>query len=186
MCNNYNYATNEEKFTNAELKGRNYFYQNVSNSPHVDSYYFTGDRYEHYDACYHTTTNKKYMVEIKYRDNYSSTSPLIQNEGILIEKYKYDNLINAIKTDRSSYLGSDEKIPLYITYFNDGKGYIYTINEDDKIEWYEKKCPQNTVNNGKYITKIVGNIPLNKCKEIKYNKEDADNKQNTYNYIITK
>ncbi len=181
---NNNEKNTQKKFFDAEVQGRTIFYNYLKSRGHeiIDVAGLT----QPWDICVRNedeqTTN---YYELKYRWKYSSTDDIIQKDGIILEKIKYDGLKN-YKAQRT-IIDANTSSFYYCTLFNDGVGYVchLNLNDDDNYNWEKKKMRYSQcANNGdKIVEKIITYIPLSQCKKFYYN---ADNKQNTYNYIITK
>lgn len=137
------------KFLKAEEKGRKIFKKILVNSPKVFSFMFTEDPYECYDVEWKNVDNTMHVGELKYRDRYASSDSIIQNEGGLIEKFKYDTMLGYYPNDKH----------LYIMMFNDGVGYVWDLN---KIEpkWETKRCPKTTAEESEDTVKIIAKLPL--------------------------
>lgn len=149
-----------DKFITCEEIGRKIIEKKLIENTNITNYEFQ-DRYCHYDLLYTGSTNT-YVVEIKYRSDYNSNAKCIVNGGLMLEKSKYDALVEKAK---------DGYIPIYITIFNDNVGYIYTISTPI-IEWQTKELPKHTaVKDGKR-NKQVTYIKLNECKKFYYNAND--------------
>lgn len=85
-----------------------------------------GGKFEYYDAKGLTPKNKKCVIEIKFRHKYYKTK--------MLEKKKYDNLMNL-----------DEDVhKLYLVF--DPKGmYIFWLNGIDLPLIEQKNCPDTTL-----------------------------------------
>ena len=137
------------KFQKAENKGREIFRRILEKSDKVVDYHFSDDDYSNWDCIYDDDKGHLNVIELKYREGYSSTDRLIQEEGAIIEKFKFDSL--------RSYCPNDNHF--YVMMFNDGVGYLWNL---DKLEpdWIIKPCPRTSAIKGKTINKIVANLPL--------------------------
>ena len=91
----------KKDFQNAELKGRSILEKYLKQSKFTKTYNFT-DVYTHYDCEVYNNKNERILIELKYRENYSSDCPLINNGGILMEKSKYDFLLDEVKKNPST------------------------------------------------------------------------------------
>ena len=111
----------------------------------------------HYDLLY-SGVSHYYVVEIKYRDKYSSTATTITHKGIMMEYIKYKALLEKAQ---------DGYIPVYIMFFNDGVGYVYTL-DDTPLEWRKIQLPRKTAEDLGNIEKVVTFIPIEKCKKITF------------------
>ena len=90
-------------------------------------YYFTDSKSkEHYDGILSAITGSKILVEVKVRNENE------YNEGVLMEKKKYDNLITIKEKLQCNQI-------YYISVFNN----VVTIIEVDKINpvWFKKELP---------------------------------------------
>lgn len=93
--------------------------------------------------------DKKFLFENKYRIGYSSTSPVMIDGGILIEKDKYTEL-----KKKAAEIGA---IPYYMMFFRDG--YVVAVNLD-KIE--EPVWTTEMHNKTSY----TGSVNIKKPKEV--------------------
>lgn len=126
---------------------------------------------ENYNKC-DVILNDKYTAEIKRRrGQYTSTHPLIQREGAMIEeaKYKYLNDTKNISGYTRGY---------YIMLFSDGIGYAFDITNIpyNELKWSEQRTYPRTTDfaNTSKITKRSANIPLTKGKRFIFNEELYD------------
>jgi hypothetical protein len=84
----------------------------------------TGDSFESWDAIGKTPKGNECVLEIKFRNTYYKEK--------MIEKYKYDKLINT------------EKIALY--FVNDPKGnYMFWLNNITELKEKDMYCPDTTL-----------------------------------------
>ena len=136
------------KFVEAEIKSREIFSKILENSPFVQDVKFT-ELYEHYDVKFTNIDGTINVAELKYRPNYSSTDKFIVNEGVLLEKFKYDSFMNQ----------EISATHWYIMLFNDGVGYMFNL-KNIKPEWQDKVLPKTSAVKSETKIKIVANIPL--------------------------
>ena len=104
---------------------------------------WTGENYSHYDAKGKTPKGHKCVIEMKFRNKYYSDK--------LIEKYKYDKLMEI-----------DEKI-IKLYFVADPKGnYLFWLNNID-IEQYNNSvyAPKTTMWNNNKMNKEVYLLPEN-------------------------
>lgn len=147
-------------FLKCEEKGRKIFKKILVNSPKVFSFMFTEDEYCPYDVEWKNIDDTMYVGELKYRDRYASTDKIIQDEGALLEKYKFDTI--------KSYYPYDKH--LYIMMFSDGVGYIWDL---DNIEpkWKTKRCPKTTAEESDDTVKIIATLPLSEGKRFTFSQD---------------
>jgi arginyl-tRNA synthetase len=90
--------------------------------------------------------NTNYVMELKNREKYNPQD----FDGSLIEKMKYDYLVN----------NANGKIPGYVCKFRDGSYWAWNLNKI-KPEWYEKDLPTTShFTNNKFKPKTVGDLKL--------------------------
>ena len=90
--------------------------------------------------------NTNYVMELKNREKYNPED----FDGSLIEKMKYDYLVN----------NANGKIPGYICKFRDGSYWAWNLSKI-KPEWYEKDLPTTShFSNNKFKPKTVGDLKL--------------------------
>ena len=90
--------------------------------------------------------NTNYVMELKNREKYNPED----FDGSLIEKMKYDYLVN----------NANGKIPGYVCKFRDGSYWAWNLNKI-KPEWYEKDLPSTShFSNNKFKPKTVGDLKL--------------------------
>ena len=90
--------------------------------------------------------NTNYVMELKNREKYNPED----FDGSLIEKMKYDYLVN----------NANGKIPGYVCKFRDGSYWAWNLNKI-KPEWYEKDLPTTShFTNNKFKQKTVGDLKL--------------------------
>ena len=148
-----------DNFSLAELSGRTIFNSKLINNG-SSGITFTESKYDKVDVFWEKY-DKKYVGELKYRDNYTSSGRCVVEEGVLLEKTKYDELM---KYNKFSGL-----TPYYITIFNNNEMYLWDVSELDGIEWkVENRFPRTTKgSNTKKVAKVVTYLPLSlghKCK----------------------
>lgn len=151
----------KSKFSVYEYSGRTFFNDVLTSSTKTTNIIFTEDKYCPVDVYWNT--NFSFNVgEIKYRIKYKSTSPIIVNEGAMLEKYKYD----ALKTEQRL----SGCTPYYIVEFNDGIGYIFDLTNLENVEWKEEidKYPKTTCGDNTKTTKVVTYLPLSKGKKFNF------------------
>ena len=148
------------KFSLAETIGRDIFNNKLTKNG-SSGITFTENIYDKVDVFWEKY-DKKYVGEIKYRDNYESNSHFIVSEGAVLEKTKYDELM---KYNKLSGLTA-----YYITIFNDGVMYLWNIGELDDIEWkIEKRYPRTTKGSNKEkVAKIVAYLSLDSGHKCTY------------------
>mgnify|MGYP003141998553 CR=1 FL=1 len=99
--------------------------------------------------------NKNYIMELKNREKYNPTD----FDGSLIEKKKYDFLINQGKILN--------KIPGYVCRFRDGSYYAWNLNKVKERIWYEKMLPDTTYfGAGLSIPKTIGDLKLDEATKL--------------------
>ena len=149
-----------DKFSLAELSGRTIFNEKLIKNG-SSGITFTENIYDKVDVFWEKY-EAKYVGELKYRDNYKSNSRCVVEEGVLLEKTKYDELMKYNKLSGFT--------AYYITIFNDGVMYLWNIGELDDIEWKkEEKFPKTTKGrNTKKVSKIVAYLPLESGHKSKY------------------
>ena len=90
--------------------------------------------------------NSNYIKELKNREKYNPQD----FDGSLIEKMKYDYLVN----------NANGKIPGYVCKFRDGSYWAWNLSKI-KPEWYDKDLPTTThFENTKFKSKKVGDLKL--------------------------
>lgn len=123
---------------------------------------FTEDDFDNVDVYweYDNTIN---VGELKYRQGYSSTNRLMQEEGCVLEKHKYDDLI--------SRANREGKEPYYVMMFNDGVAYSFNLtNYEPKWVMEKDKYPKTTCGDKSKKDKVVTYVPLSFAKDvIRYN-----------------
>lgn len=157
-----NEALRQQKFDTDEAKGRAIFQAQLKKNHNKISNYFFTPILAHYDVLYTGVTGAEYVVEIKYRENYASSATTITKDGVMLEKYKYDSIMEKVK---------DGYIPIYISYFNDGISatHLLSQNPSDYV-WQWKLLPKYTAVDGGSVWKLVTMIPLNNCVKKDYTK----------------
>ena len=103
--------------------------------------------YRVYDPmCPIDVQNTNYVMELKNREKYNPQD----FDGSLIEKMKYDYLVN----------NANGKIPGYVCKFRDGSYWAWNLNKI-KPDWYDKDLPTTThFENTKFKSKKVGDLKL--------------------------
>ena len=90
--------------------------------------------------------NTNYVMELKNREKYNPQD----FDGSLIEKMKYDYLVN----------NANGNIPGYVCKFRDGSYWAWNLSKI-KPEWYDKDLPTTThFDNNKFKSKKVGDLKL--------------------------
>lgn len=152
---------NFDKFSAAEASGRTIWEEKliINQSTGVT---FTEDKYNPVDVRW-GKNGVGYVGEIKFRPNYSSTSKIIEKQGVLLEKYKYD----ALKSIQSR----EGRIPYYIHIFNDNVLYLFDLSHYNPI-WIEEedKFPKTTMGDNTKVTKVVTYLSLSQGFKCKYKK----------------
>ena len=148
-----------DNFTLAETIGRDIFNKKLINN-HSSGITFTESKYDKTDVFWEKYDNK-YVGEIKYRENYPSSGRCVVEEGAVLEKTKYDELMK--------YKDLSGLTPYYIMIFNNNEMYLWNIGELDELEWkIENRYPRTTKGSNKEkVAKIVTYLPLSlghKCK----------------------
>lgn len=148
-----------DKFKLAETIGRDIFNKKLTKNG-SSGITFTENRYDKVDVFWEKY-DTKYVGEIKYRENYPSSGRCVVEEGAVLEKTKYDELMK--------YKDLSGITPYYIMIFNNGELYIWDVSELKEIEWkIENIYPRTTKGrNTEKVAKIVAYLPLEsgiKCK----------------------
>lgn len=148
-----------DKFSLAETIGRDIFNSKLINNG-SSGITFTDSKFDKVDVFWEKY-EAKYVGEIKYRDNYPSSGRCIIEDGVVLEKTKYDELM---KYNKLSGL-----TPYYITIFNNNEMYLWDVSEIKDIEWkVENRFPRTTKGRNKEkIAKVVTYLKLDsgiKCK----------------------
>lgn len=151
---------NLDSFSEAEKLGRQIWEEKLIINQSTDIT-FTEDKFNPVDVRWHKN-NIEYVGEIKLR-SYASTSNLIENEGVLLEKYKYDAL--------KSVQAREGRIPYYINIFKDNVIYLFDLSYYDPI-WIEEedKFPKTTMGDNTKVTKVVTYLSLSQGIRCKYKK----------------
>ena len=90
--------------------------------------------------------NTNYVMELKNREKYNPQD----FDGSLIEKMKYDYLVN----------NANGKIPGYVCKFRDGSYWAWNLSKI-KTEWYDKDLPTTThFENTDFKSKKIGDLKL--------------------------
>ena len=148
-----------DKFTQAELSGRTIFNEKLINN-RSSGITFTESKFDKVDVFW-DKYETKYVGELKYRDNYPSSGRCVVEEGAVLEKTKYDELMK--------YYELSGLTPYYIMIFNNNEMYLWDVSKIKELEWKkEKKFPRTTKgSNTKKVEKVVTYLPLDsgiKCK----------------------
>jgi len=149
-----------DKFSLAELSGRTIFNDKLIKNG-SSGITFTESKYDKVDVFWEKY-DKKYVGELKYRDNYPSSGRCVVEEGAVLEKTKYDELMK--------YKDLSGLTPYYIMIFNNGELYLWNIGELDEPEWkVEDKFPRTTKGrNNKKVAKKVTYLKLDSGHKCKY------------------
>lgn len=111
---------------------------------------WTGKDYEHFDARGKTPKGFDCVIEMKFRDTYYETK--------MLEKYKYDKLMELPK----------DVVKLY--FVNDPKGnFMFWLNNIDLPPLVDKFCPDTTMWTKKRILKPVYLLEENQASIINLN-----------------
>lgn len=148
-----------DNFSLAELSGRTIFNSKLINNG-SSGITFTENRYDKVDVFWEKY-DEKYVGEIKFRDNYPSSGRCVVEDGAVLEKTKYDELMKYHKLSGLT--------PYYIMEFNDNVMYLWDLSKLDGIEWkVENRYPRTTKGSRKEkVAKIVTYLQLDsgiKCK----------------------
>jgi len=112
----------------------------------------TGGGFEHYDAVGATPKGKECVIEFKFRNKYYPDK--------LLEKYKYDELINMPYDVAKLY------------WINDPKGnYLFYLNKLEIPDPVDMWCPDTTFWTKKKILKPCYLLPENEASIINYNQD---------------
>lgn len=148
-----------DNFTLAEISGRTIFSEKLIKNG-SSGITFTESKFDKVDVFWEKY-DKKYVGEIKYRDNYPSSGLCVVSEGAVLEKTKYDELMK--------YKDLSGLTPYYIMIFNNNEMYLWNVGEMNEIEFkVEKRFPKTTKGiDTKKVEKKVAYLPLDlgyKCK----------------------
>lgn len=148
-----------DKFSLAELSGRTIFNDKLIKNG-SSGITFTESKYDKVDVFWEKY-DKKYVGELKYRENYPSSGRCVVEEGAVLEKTKYDELMKYHKLSGLT--------PYYIMEFNDNVMYLWDLSKLDGIEWkVDNRYPRTTKGSRKEkVAKVVTYLPLEsgiKCK----------------------
>lgn len=151
---------NFDSFSEAEKLGRQIWEKKLIINQSTDIT-FTEDKYNPVDVRW-SKNNIEYVGEIKLR-SYASTSNLIENGGVLLEKYKYDAL--------KSIQAREGRIPYYINIFKDNVIYLFDLSNYSPI-WIEEedKFPKTTMGDNTKVTKVVTYLSLSQGIKCSYKK----------------
>lgn len=149
-----------DNFSLAEISGRTIFNEKLIKNG-SSGITFTESKFDKVDVFWEKY-DTKYVGEIKYRDNYKSNSHFIVEEGAVLEKIKYDELMK--------YYELSGLTPYYITIFNNNEMYLWNVSELNEIEWkIENRYPKTTKgSNTKKVAKIVAYLPLDLGHKSRY------------------
>lgn len=149
-----------DSFSEAENLGRQIWEEKLIINQSTDIT-FTKDKYNPVDVRWRKN-NIEYVGEIKLR-SYASTSNLIENGGVLLEKYKYDAL--------KSIQAREGRIPYYINIFKDNVIYLFDLSNYNPI-WIEEeyKFPKTTMGDNTKVTKVVTYLSLSQGIKCHYKK----------------
>ena len=148
-----------DNFSLAELSGRTIFNDKLIKNG-SSGITFTESKFDKVDVFW-DKYETKYVGEIKYRDNYKSNSSFVVEEGAVLEKTKYDELMK--------YYELSGLTPYYIMIFNNNEMYLWDVSKIKELEWkVENRFPRTTKgSNTKKVAKVVTYLPLefgHKCK----------------------
>ena len=111
---------------------------------------WTGSGNKHYDASGYTSKRKRVVIEMKWRSKYY--------EEKMLEKYKYDALMNL------------DKDIVKIYFVNDPKGnFLFWLNTIKLPETKEMYCPDTTLWTKKRLLKPVYLLKENQATRINLN-----------------
>ena len=111
---------------------------------------WTGKGFEHYDAEGYTSKGHPCVIEMKFRTKYYKTK--------MLEKYKYDKLMQMPKNI----------VKLY--FVNDPKGnFLYWLNRIKMPNAVEMYCPDTTIWTKKRLFKPVYLLKENQASKINLN-----------------
>lgn len=145
-----------DNFSEAEKIGRDKFGKFVNKRGKVKKVYFTPSKYDKVDVVTFNGATSA-TTEIKNRLDYSSKSKVIQEEGAVIEKVKYDYLLDTVSLSGMSDC-------FYSMIFTDDIMYLYDIKRiarEKELKWKTKYLPKTTVEgNGQLVKKEYATLPL--------------------------
>ena len=118
-------------FKECEIRGREIF-ASLCRVPSAE----TRDTYNRVDVGV-TAGTKTFNVEIKYRD---FPSTLYEKDGYILEKKKYDALLEAYKQTGS--------VPTYVNYFSDGIGFSWDLRKISEPVWVWRLLPKESADGG--------------------------------------
>lgn len=149
-----------DNFTLAELSGRTIFNEKLVKNG-SSGITFTESKFDKVDVFWEKY-DKKYVGEIKYRDNYPSSGLCVVEEGAVLEKIKYDELMK--------YKDLSGLTPYYIMIFNNNEMYLWDVSELKEIEFkVENRYPKTTKGSNKEkVAKIVTYLPLESGHKSRY------------------
>ena len=142
----------KNKFSESEELGRYKFLQQISAT--CKDIQFTENQYDKIDVIWRNKNDKLFVGEIKYRSGYTSTNKLIVEQGVVLEKTKYDALNYCCSASGAT--------PLYITIFSNNKMAYWDISKMKELKFVTEdyKFPMTTNGNNKKISKEVAYLPL--------------------------
>lgn len=148
-----------DNFSLAELSGRTIFNDKLIKNG-SSGITFTESKYDKVDVFWEKY-DTKYVGELKYRDSYPSSGRCLVEEGAVLEKTKYDELMK--------YYELSGITPFYVMIFNNNEMYLWDVSKLKEIEFkVEKRFPKTTKgSNTKKVAKKVAYLPLelgHKCK----------------------
>ena len=119
---------------------------------HITNVDFSEYPYEVWDCTCMNKKGEHRLIEIKNRDC-SSISKFGLSEGFVIEKAKYDALIDLCNN-------SEEKIrAIYVNHFTDGITAWWFLDEE-QIHWGYKQYNRTNCGDTTVIPKYVGNLKI--------------------------
>ena len=119
---------------------------------------------DHYDKIdvYWEYDGVENVGEVKYRHNYDSTGRCIVDEGVLLEKKKYDELKSIQKRTG--------KIPWYVMIFQDNTILLFNLENLETVNWQEStRYGKTTMGDKTKIRKAVTYLPVESAEKIKFN-----------------
>lgn len=141
----------KDEFDVAELLGRNMF-KNVLCNTNIN-YKFTTSKYESYDLVTSRDCETSALTEIKYRQDYKYTDTIIQKFGTVMEKLKYEELMDAYNSNPKY-----DKV-FYCTIFKDNIACLWDITNINPT-WVKVKYKHTTVADNTIVNKLVSNLKL--------------------------
>lgn len=149
-----------DNFSLAELRGRDIFNSKLTKNE-SSGITFTESKFDKVDVFWEKY-DTKYVGEIKYRDNYPSSGRCVVEDGAVLEKTKYDALME--------YHNLSGLTAYYIMIFNNNEMYLWDLSKFDELEWKkEDKFPRTTKGSRKEkVEKVVTYLPLSLGHRCKY------------------